>query len=254
MGAVVVVFVIAFIVLYVVEQVARASVRQGRASLAENLPPDVQADMKPNLFNLLGVLAFAAVVFLSVWVDLLTSTRLGRNILLIAGGLVATVAFAARTAWIARFRLDRKYLGEVLVDLSPNPLAGALRLKFGVLSVMCFLGICAMIGTWVTGFHWDVGWLLLAVCAAIPLLFLWLYLKRVDHIWLAERGLCFNGGLYPWDGFERLAWTNDGRAFALRRRSPWRFQRWTVVPVRNGSRQAAEKALRRLMPARTLTQ
>ena len=140
-----------------------------------------------------------------------------------AGGLVATVAFGADyldREVPARPKIPGRSAGE------PQPeSARRAGLKFGVLSVMCFLGILpAMIGTWVTGFHGDVGWLLLAKFTAIPLLFLWLYLKHVDHIWLAERGLCFNGGLYPWDGFERLAWTNDGRAFALRRRSPWRFQ------------------------------
>jgi len=58
------VIVIAFIVIDFLEIGANVRVRQGRASLAKNLPPDVQADMKPKLLNLVSVLAFAAVVLL----------------------------------------------------------------------------------------------------------------------------------------------------------------------------------------------
>jgi hypothetical protein len=71
-----------------------------------------------------------------------------------------------------------------------------------------------------------------------------------DRVWLAERGLYFGGRLYPWGGFERVAWSDDGRAFALRRKGRWRLQRWTVVlPVPEGSREAAEESLRQVMPA-----
>jgi hypothetical protein len=250
---VVVLIAIAWIVIWVLGFAANARVREGQASLAKNLPPDVQADMKPKLFHLVSGLAFAAVIFLMNRVDTLTRTRMGNPILLVAGGLVATVALAARTAWIARTRLDRTYLGEVLVDLSPYPLAGALRLRFGLLFAMYFPALFAMIGISFTGFQMIGLWLFLAVWAAIALLILWTYIKYVDRIWLAERGLCFGGRLYPWDGFERVAWTNDGRAFALRKRVLWRLQRWTVVPVSEGSREAAEEALRQVMPAATPT-
>jgi hypothetical protein len=172
----------------------------------------------------------------------------------VAVGLFATVALAARSAWIARMRLDRRYLGEVLADLSPNPLAGGLRLRSGLLSVMYFLGICVLIGGWFTGLQRTVSLLLLAVWAVIGLVILWSYLKHVSHIWLAERGLCFGGKLYPWGVVERVAWSYDGQGFALRKRGRWRFRRWTVVPVNSGSRTDAESALRRLIPARTLTQ
>ena len=70
-----------------------------------------------------------------------------------------------------------------------------------------------------------------------------------DRVWLAERGLYFGGRLYPWDGFERVAWTDDGRAFALRRCGRWPLRRWIVAPVSEASREAVEEALRRVMPA-----
>jgi len=70
-----------------------------------------------------------------------------------------------------------------------------------------------------------------------------------DRVWLANRGLYFSGSLYPWAGFERVAWTDDGRAFALRKRGRWRLKRWTVVPVPEGSREAAEQALPQVLPA-----
>jgi len=250
---VVVPIVIAFIVIDILEIGARVKVRQGQASLAKILPPDVQADMKPKLLNLVSVLAFAAVVFLMVRVDLLTRTRLGTDIFVVGCGLVATVALAARTAWIARTRLDRGYLGEVLVDLSPYPLAGAIRRRFWLLFVMYFPVLFALIGFKLTGFQGAGGWLFLAVWVAIALLILWTYLEYVDRIWLAERGLCFGGRLYPWDSFERVVWTDDGRVVALRRRGLWRLQRWAVVPVPEGSREAAEEALRQVMPALTAT-
>ena len=121
MAAVVALFVIAIVVLYVLEMWAGASVRQGRTSLVEKLPPDVQADIKPKLLNLLVVLAFAAVVFFFVRMDLSTHTRMGRDMLLVAGGLVATGGLAARTAWIARMRLDRTYLAQSAGRLPIQP-------------------------------------------------------------------------------------------------------------------------------------
>jgi len=178
---------------------------------------------------------------------------MGTAIFIVGTGLAATVALAARTAWIARTRLDRGYRGEVLVDLSPYPLAGAIRRRFWLLFVMYFPVLFALIGFHLTGFQRAGCWLFLAVWAVIALLILWTYLKYVDRIWLAEWGLCLGGRLYPWDGFERVAWTDDGRAFALRRRGLWRLLRWTVVPVPEGSREETEEALRQVMRAPTPT-
>jgi hypothetical protein len=59
--------------------------------------------------------------------------------------------------------------------------------------------------------------------------------------------------LYIWDGFVRVAWTDDGRAFTFRRRGRLRLKRWIVLPVPEGSREAAEEALRQVMPAPTPT-
>jgi hypothetical protein len=251
MAAVVVLIALAWIAIDFLEIGARVRVRRGQASLAKILPPDVQADMKPKLLHLVTVLTFAAVIFLMIKVDLCTTSRMGTEMILVAGGLIVTVASAARTSWMTRTRLDRGYLGEVLVDLSPYPLAGAIRLRFGLLFVMYFLALFGMIGISFAGFQRAGGLLFLTVWAAIALLILWMYLKYVDRIWLTERGLCFGGRFYPWDGFERVAWADNGEAFALRRRGLWRLQRWTVVPVHNWSREAAEEALRQVMPAST---
>jgi hypothetical protein len=96
----------------------------------------------------------------------------------------------------------------------------------------------------------DGRLLLLAVEVAITLLTLLTYLMYSDLVWLADRGLYFGGRLYSWYGFERVAWTDDGRAFALRRRGGWRLKRWIVVPAPEGSREAVEEALRQVMPAK----
>jgi hypothetical protein len=74
-----------------------------------------------------------------------------------------------------------------------------------------------------------------------------------DRVWLAERGLYVGGRLYHSDGFERVAWTDDGRAVAIRSGSWWRLQRRTLVPVPERSLEAAEEALRQVMPAHTPT-
>jgi hypothetical protein len=240
---------IAFIAIYYGEIFARARAWQGRASLAKKLPPDVQVDMKPKLLHLMTALAIAAVFFGGVRVDLVTHTRTGTHILFVGCVLVATVAVAAQTAWIARSRLDRGYLGEVLVDLSPYPLAGAIGLRLGLLFAMFVMALFGMIDISLTGLPRAVGWLFLAVWSAIALLLLWTYFKYVDRIWLAERGLCFGGKFYPWEWFERVAWSDDGRVFALRRRGLWVFQRWTVVPVHPGSREEVEEVLLQVLPA-----
>jgi hypothetical protein len=95
----------------------------------------------------------------------------------------------------------------------------------------------------------DGRLLLLAVQMAFTLLTLLAYLMYSDRVWLAERGIDFGRRLYSWDGFERVAWTDYGRAFALRRRGRWRLKRWIVLPLHEGSREAAEEALRQVMPA-----
>ena len=134
------------------------------------------------------------------------------------------------TAWVAKTQVDGRFLGDVLLDLSPFSLAGAIRLMFGVMAVMYFFSCFAMIGL-PTGYQKTAGWLLLAIWAAITVPILWTYLKHVDRVWIAERGLCFGGALHPWGTFERVAWSEDARVFALRRKGLWVLWRWVVVPV-----------------------
>ena len=78
---------------------------------------------KPTLFNPVIVLAFAAVVFLMIRVDLVTKSRLGTARLFVGIGL-GDGRLAARTAWIARARLDRAISGGGAGYLSPYSLAG----------------------------------------------------------------------------------------------------------------------------------
>jgi hypothetical protein len=95
----------------------------------------------------------------------------------------------------------------------------------------------------------DGRLLLLAFQMAITLLTLLTYLMYSDRVWLADREYTSAAG-YSWDGFERVAWTDDGRAFALRRGGRWRLKRWIVLPVPEGSREAAEEALRQVKLAK----
>jgi hypothetical protein len=60
---------------------------------------------------------------------------------------------------------------------------------------MYFFCCFTMISLDLTGYQKTGGWLLLAIWAAITVPILWTYLKHVDRVWLAERGLCFGGAL-----------------------------------------------------------
>jgi hypothetical protein len=224
------------------------------ASLAKNLPPDLQANMKPIQPGLVTSVAIT-VVALPIIVAGLTATGKARAALFVGFGLVGAVACAVWTASIARTWLNRRYPGEVLVDLSPYPLAGAVRRSSWLVGVACApMLLFAFIKFALVGFQTPGDWLFGAFWVAFVPLALLTNLMYSDRVWLAERGLYFGGRLYPWDGFERFAWTDDGRAFALRRKGRWRLQRWTVVPVPAGSREAAEGALRQVMPAPNPTQ
>jgi len=258
MVAVLVVVLIVMVAVFVVAMIAtgRLSAKWAaeqpkfEASLVKNLPPDVQADMKPKRLNVLSFVVIAALAF-SITVAGSTATGNVRAILFAGFGLVGAVACAAWAASIAKTWLDRRYPGEVLVDLSPYPLAGAVRRSSWLVWVACapmlFFGFGFIdfqtAGDWLFGAFWV---------AFVPLALL-TNLIYSDRVWLAEWGLYFGGRLYPWDGFERVAWTDNGLAFALRRRGRWLLKRWIVVPVPEASREAAAEALRRVMAALTPT-
>jgi hypothetical protein len=257
------VFVVAAIVMFAVFVVAmivigkkwsgeQATVQQFKASLAKKMPPDVQADMEPRQLGLVSAVAIVVVV-LPIFVAFFTATRKARAMLLIGAWLVMAVACAAWAASIARTWLERRYPVEMLVDLSPYPLAGAVRRNSWLGWVATVPMVLAFIPVAFTGFQTARDRLFVADLAAISLLTLLTCLMYSDRVWIAKRGLYFGGSLYPWDGFERVAWADDGRACALRRRGRWRLQRWMVVPVPAGSREAAEGALRQVMPAPTPT-
>jgi hypothetical protein len=188
------------------------------------------------------------------------------------------VGCATWSASIARTLLGRRNPGEVLVDLSPYPLAGAVRRSSWLVWVACTpMLFVVFMGFAFSGSQTAGDRLFLAFWAAYVPLALLTNLMYSDRVWLAERGLYFGGRLYPWDGFERVAWTDDGRAFALRRCGRWPLRRWivvpvpeglrelqqaaltglfglwTVVPVPEGLREAAEDALRQMMAAPTPT-
>ena len=100
---------------------------------------------------------------------------------------------------------------------------------------MYFLGIFAIISFHLAGFQRAGGWLLLTVWTAIGLLILWMYLKYVDRVWLADGGSASAAGFTPGTVWNAEAWTDDGRGLATRKRGMWRLRRWTVVPVPDGS-------------------
>jgi hypothetical protein len=247
-------FVVALVVIGRKARAEQARIQQFQASLAKNLPPDVQADMKPGPLGPVTSVAILVVVLPIVVAGMITTGK-PSEVLKVGAGLVGAIGCAAWTASIATTLLGRRNPGEVLADLSPYPLAGAVRrsswLVWVRLAPMLFF---AFTGFAFTGFQTAGDRLFWAFWVAFVLLFLLTNVMYSDRVWLAEHGLYFGGRLYPWSGFERVAWTYDGRAFALRRRLRWLLQRWTVapwtvVPVPEGLRGAAEEALRRVMHA-----
>jgi len=248
---IVVALMIAIAILFVISWIATMRLSLGGASLAKQLPPAVRADMKPGRLNLVCVLALAAVLYFTIGADRMNRTHVRTGALLVVCGLVFPVGLAVRAAWVAKTQADGRFLGDVLLDLSPFSLAGAIRLTFGLAAVMYFFCCFALIGFDLTRYQKTVGWLLLAIWAAITVpIILWTYLKHVDRVWLAERGLCLGGALYPSGTFERVAWSDDARVFALRRKGLWVLWRWVVVPVPDRwSREEVDKALRQVMPA-----
>ena len=226
----------------------QASIEQFNASLVKHLPPEVQADMKSGQFGRVTSVAIAVVVLPVLVAGLITTGKAHEVFFVRFGGILLAVVSAVWTASIARNWLERRNPGEVLADLSPYPLAGAVRRRSWLgwwVMVACGL-ILPILQPASEGYS-----LFLAFWVAFVLLGLLTNLMYLDRVWLAERGLYFHGRLYPWDGFERVAWTDDGRAFALRRKGRWLFQRWTGVPVPEGSREAAEEALRQVMQYRS---
>jgi hypothetical protein len=242
------VFVFALIALGRLSAMWAAEQPKFAASLVKNLPPDVQADVKPIQPGL--VASVAITVVLPIILAGLIATGRARAALFVAFGLVWAVAGAAWTASIVKIWLDRRYLGELLVDLSPYPLAGAVRRSYWLVWVaVAPMFFFAVIGFAVNGFKTAGDWLFGAFWGAFVPLALLTNLMYSDRVWLAQSGLCFGGRLYPWDGFERVAWTDDGRAFALRRRGRWSpkrwiVTRWIVVPVPEESREVAGRSLR----------
>jgi len=226
---------------------AQASVEPVEARLVKHLPPDVQAEMKPRQPWLVISLVIADVVVLRIIGAGLISAGEPDALLIVGFGLVGLVACAAWYAAIARTWIDGRNPGEVLADLSPSRPAPPGRRSSWLKSVAFAQAMAFGI---VFQAVRDGHLLFLAIQVAIALLTLLTYLMYSDRVWLAERGLYFGGRLYSWDGFERVAWTDDGRAFALRRRGGWRLKRWIVVPAPEGSREAAEEALRQVMPAK----
>jgi hypothetical protein len=266
MTAVLVVALIVMVAVFVTALIAlgRLSAKWGaeqpkfEASLVKKLPADVQADMKPRQPGLVTSAAIAVVV-LPIFVASLTATGKTRDANIVGFGLLGAIACAAWTYSIARNLLCRRNPGELLVDLSPYPLAGAVRRSSWLVWAACTpMLFFAFTGFAFTGFRTPGDRLFWGYWAAYVLLFLLTNLMYSDRVWLAERGLYLGGRLYPWDSFERVAWTDDGRAFALRRRLRWLLQRWTiapwkVVPVPEGLRERAEETLRRVLPAPTPT-
>jgi hypothetical protein len=167
----------------------------------------------------------------------LVATGKGRELFFVGFGLVGAVGVAAWAASIANIWLNRRNPGGILVDLSPHPLAGAVRRSSWLVMAPCALLLLSEFQTVVEGHV-----LFPAVMVALGLLMVLTILMYSDRVWIAERGLYLGGRLYPWFVFERVAWTDDGRAFAIRSKDPLplqalvTFRHWTVVPVPEGSR------------------
>ena len=226
---------------------AQASVEPVEARLVKHLPPDVQAEMKPRQPWLVISVVIADVVVLPIIGAGLISDR-GARCFVDRGFRARRVSRVRGVDRRDRKNLDRrKEPGRSAGRPQPES-AGPPGRRSSWLKSVAFAQAMAF-GIVFQAVR-DGHLLFLAIQVDIALLTLLTYLMYSDRVWLAERGLYFGGRLYSWDGFERVAWTDDGRAFALRRRGGWRLKRWIVVPAPEGTREAAEEALRQVMPAK----
>lgn len=223
----------------------QVNIQQFQAGLIKHLPPDVQAEINQKKRRVVALLAFCLIVVPSMAVGFILSGRGNRGIITSCASALVIMCVAWLGA-IVRTWLKRRNPGEVLADLSPHPLAGAVRRNAWRMWVVCAVMVSMTTMSMVTGHQW----LFLVVQLAFLLLSLLAILLYSDRVWLTERGLFIGGTLRPWHAFERVAWTDDGRAFALRRKkSHWFSGRWVIVPVHEGARDGTEEALRQVMPA-----
>jgi len=222
--------------------------QQFQARLIKRLPPDVQTDINSGQLRRVIALAVAIIVLPSIAAILLATVK-PLSELFVAYMLLVAVAGAVWFAVLAKTWLDRRNPGAALADLSPHPVAGAVR-RSAWLNIAA-VALCFSVAVFPIK---GVGqWLFLAVGVAVLLVMVMANLMSNDRVWLTANGLYVCGGFYQRDRLERLAWTDDGSAFALRTTSRWSLQRWIVVPVPAGSREATEEALRQVLPTPTPT-
>ena len=132
----------------------------------------------------------------------------GNHAIVTSCGFALVVVCAAWLAAIIQRSFNARNPGKVLADLSPHPLAGASRRNAWRMWVVCVLIVSMTTMSMVTGHQW----LFLAAQLALLLLSLLAILLYSDRVWLTERGIFIGGTLRPWHAFERVAWTDDGRA------------------------------------------
>jgi hypothetical protein len=214
-----------------------AKTRQFCAELRENLPPEVRAEEPAQLGTTIG--AVIAAVF-----GIMISIRSIRPPY--ASAELGIIIFLACAAVLVVMWIKRSRVGDVLVDLSPLPLPAFQRKNIWIFALPV-LSLALLDVTLGSHRQWT-DWLLPACYISCALAMLMGTLMQSDRVWIARPGLYIAGWLYVWERVEGVAWSDDGRAFALRRTSPWVLKRWLPVPVRGGSRESAEAALRQFVP------
>jgi hypothetical protein len=214
-----------------------AKTRQFYAELREHLPPEVRAEEPAPLGTTIGaviVAVFGIMISIRSIRPPYASPALGMMIILACAAVLVVM-------WIKRSRI-----GDVLVDLSPLPLPAFQRNYIWMIALpVVFL---ALVDVTLSSHRQWTDWLLPACYISCALVMLMGALMQSDRVWIARRGLYISGWLYAWERVEGVAWSDYGRAFALRRTGPLVLKRWLLVPVPGGSRESAEAALRQFVP------
>ena len=189
----------------------QAGIEQFNASLVKHLPPEVQAYIKSGQLGRVTPVAIAAVVLPILVAGLITTGKAREVFFVRFGSFLFAVVSAVWTASIAR-----NWLGRSEPRRSPGrpqPVSARRRGPATLMARVVGAGrLLPYLAFPPVGSSRQACLLFLAFWVAFVLLSLLTNLMYSDRVWLAGRGLYFGGRLYPWDGFERVAWTDDGRA------------------------------------------
>jgi hypothetical protein len=213
-------------------------------NLLNHLAPEVRADLQAGQRQRVIAVSIFLIV-MPIALSLAIAARFSLDFAFGTFGAIGTVCFGVWLGIVARNWWRRRQAGNVLVDLSPHPMRRTIERNN--LSVFGIMAICFAISMRST--NSPSGWLFWTGEVLGFIVMSGLILTYSDRVSLRTRGVFMVGMLYDWAGLDRVSWSDDGRAVALRRKSSWFPHRWLVIPVPEGMRDSTTAALAQVLPS-----